>query len=108
MKYYARLCWCLCLLLVFSSVARAVPVRGTLLGPDDKPVANAEIWVQNSFYSLLVRGDVGPPRLLKSDNNGQFALEIEKSAVQFPGNVGDELDASQLAVARIKAPGFAL
>jgi RNA polymerase sigma factor (sigma-70 family) len=85
------------------------PVRGQVLDPDGKPVANAEISIRHRTefgstpISPVVTGQQG--RVAVSDAHGRFQFELDKASSNWP--YGD-LPPWRKALIAATAPGFGL
>jgi len=85
------------------------PVRGQVLDPDGKAVANADIFVRPHYefgwtpISPARSGQKG--RVTVSDTNGRFQFELDKASSDWP--YGDEPAWHQAMIAAI-APGYGL
>jgi RNA polymerase sigma factor (sigma-70 family) len=71
-------------------VTGTFPVRGRVLDPDGRPVADAEIHVRHfSFGPQTAANGTAPAhnrseRLATSDGDGRFRFDVDKSASDFP------------------------
>ena len=90
-------------LLATAGVARADAVRLQIQGPDGKPVAGAQVRVQEVSGRWFDR-KAQAPRDLKSDENGALSLETKLSLAAPKEKFGPQ----NFAMARVVAPGFAV
>lgn len=83
-------------LLMMNAAARADTVKGSVLGPDGKPVADARVWVR-----VFGRKDRSETEV-KSDAAGRFSLNYVREYADMVA------DGGVIGLAVIYAPGFAL
>ena len=66
------------------------PVRGRVLDPDGKPVANATIYAHHYSFDAMTAGtgytipEYRSDRVAASDADGRFHFDLDKSASDFP------------------------
>ena len=66
------------------------PVRGLVLDPDGKPVANAAIYVHHDSFDAMTAATANTvpesrsDRVAASDADGRFHFDLDKSASDFP------------------------
>ncbi len=96
-RYGVGMVW----LLSACGVAHAIPVTIKVLGTDDKPAANAEVWVWPLEDPFQV--DAGEKKPV--DANGQLALDLKAAEQADPFT---EALPDFMAAASIVAPGYAL